>query len=284
MLPGPVSKATTASGPRSGRNRSQIRDAADILQNPPALVIREKDIIEQRNQRRSLAAGQHVGRPKVRNHRNAERGSNRLRLARLPRARKLPARIRLLRAPGGRASARGSQPDRASPCACRAVSFTASAYARPSRQFSRASSAVEVDCAFIAASTARRSAAGKRSASCASSVSFGFDFPGAIRTTATSIPSADVPLITPATVIALAFMRRLRPLAHRHRLAEPQNPRPQRLKLLRCSAPAPSPLETPSPASARSRAPARASTRLKRRRPLAFARSVPHTRCKIGSA
>ena len=63
------------------------------------------------------------------------------------------------RAPGDRASAHGIRQIELHLCFA-AVVFTASAYASPSRQFSRASSAVEVDSAFIAASTLRRSTAG----------------------------------------------------------------------------------------------------------------------------
>src|ERR1700735_2538383 len=71
----------------------------------------------------------------------------------------------------------------------------------PRRQLRRASSAVEVALAFMAARTRRRSVAGKAKPSGAISVSLGCSLPGTIRTTATSIPSADVPLMMPATVI-----------------------------------------------------------------------------------
>ena len=82
---------------RSGsrRNRGQVRDAADILQNTAALLICEENVVEQRDQRGALAAGKHVGRPEVRDDRNIERGSDRLRLAHLPCAGEPPAGIRL---------------------------------------------------------------------------------------------------------------------------------------------------------------------------------------------
>ncbi len=206
MFPGPVSKAITASGASSGRNCGQIRNASDVLQDSPALGIGKQNIIEQWNQRRALAARQHVRRPEVRDHGNAERGSNRLCLARLPCAGKPPPGIRLrARLVIERLPVATNQIELT--LCRRTVSCTASAYASPSRQFSRANSAVEVDFAFIAASTARRSAAGNLNPSCASSVIFGRAFSsGAIRTTATSIPSAEVPLITPATVIVFALM------------------------------------------------------------------------------
>jgi hypothetical protein len=81
----------------------------------------------------------------------------------------------------------------------------------PRRQFNRANSAVDVEAAFIAANTARRNAAGNAKPSCANSVSFGRSLPGSIRTTATSIPSADVPLMIPATVIGFELMLGLTP-------------------------------------------------------------------------
>src|ERR1039457_6328462 len=77
----------------------------------------------------------------------------------------------------------------------------------PSRQLRRANSAVEVEAAFIAASTARRNEAGYAKPSCAINVRVGRNLPGAIRTTATSIPSAEVPLMMPATVMVLVLMR-----------------------------------------------------------------------------
>src|ERR1035438_8630839 len=76
----------------------------------------------------------------------------------------------------------------------------------PRRQFRRASSAVEVEGAFMAASTARRRAAGKARPTWAKSVRFGRSLPRAIRTMATSMPSAEVPLMMPATVMVFAFM------------------------------------------------------------------------------
>ena len=106
----------------------------------------------------------------------------------------------------------------------------------PSRQFSRASSAVEVEAAFIAASTARRSAAGNGNPSCASERQLRPQSSRRNRTTATSIPSAEVPLMMPATVIAFALMQVATSAvgcALRNRLAEAQNARAQRLKLFR---------------------------------------------------
>src|ERR1700728_2808259 len=60
--------------------------------------------------------------------------------------------------------------------------------------------------AFIAASTARRSAGGKGKPAWASSFNLGkagSSASGVMRVKATSIPSAEVPLMMPATVIAV---------------------------------------------------------------------------------
>ena len=315
MFPGPVSKAINFVRPRARRNRRQIRNAADILQNAPALGIGKQNIVEQRNERRALSAGQHIGRPKIRNHGNAERGSNRLRLARLPRAGKSPPAYTLPRAADGRASVHGSQPGRASPVPPRRLfhclrirqaqppvqprQLRRRSRLRIHRRQHRAPQRGREGETLMRQQRELRPAGyptGKSGCPILAAVApplavrrAGFLPPGwdsAIRTTATSIPSADVPLITPATVIARAFMR-LRHLltrgCSRNPLAEPQNPRPQRLKL---------------PLAQRRRHP-----RAKHLRPLPrrFARpreqhpsetpptarprrSAPHTRCRIGSA
>ena len=75
MLPGPVSNAITLLAARAGRNRRQVRDAADVLQHAPALCIGKQNIIKQRNQRRTLSAGGHVGGAEIRNNRHAQRFS-----------------------------------------------------------------------------------------------------------------------------------------------------------------------------------------------------------------
>src|ERR1700756_2224394 len=74
----------------------------------------------------------------------------------------------------------------------------------PNRQLRRASSAVEVFEAFIAARTALRSTAGYLVAWCERSLIFGMRGSPAMRTRATLMPSADVPLIMPAMVMARA--------------------------------------------------------------------------------
>src|SRR3954464_4747972 len=87
----------------------------------------------------------------------------------------------------------------------------------PSLQFNRANSDVEISLAFIEASTARRRLAEKGKEQCASNLRSRFNSPlrGRIRTSATSTPSAEAPLISPATIIGLAdgvvFTRASRP-------------------------------------------------------------------------
>ena len=90
---GPGIEGDHCVGRSSGRNGSQVGDAADVLQNAPALRIGEEHIVQKRDQRSALAARQHVGRAEVRDHRNAQLRGDRLRLARLPRARKFSARV-----------------------------------------------------------------------------------------------------------------------------------------------------------------------------------------------
>ena len=82
-------------GRSSGWDCRQVGDAADVLQHAPALAVGKQHVIQQRNQRRALPAGQHIRRTEVRNHGNAERRGNRRRFARLPGASKAPARIGL---------------------------------------------------------------------------------------------------------------------------------------------------------------------------------------------
>jgi hypothetical protein len=67
--------------PGSGGNGCQVADAADVLQHAPAFAVSEHRVIQQRNQRRALATGQHVRRAKVRNHGNPGRRGNHRRLA-----------------------------------------------------------------------------------------------------------------------------------------------------------------------------------------------------------
>ncbi len=83
----------------------------------------------------------------------------------------------------------------------------------------------------MAARMARRSAGGKFEAFVGEERELGRGLPGAIRTTATSIPSAEVPLMMPATVIAFALMLVGSPAAWVGRcdgLAEALNPGSQR--------------------------------------------------------
>src|ERR1700744_816967 len=77
----------------------------------------------------------------------------------------------------------------------------ASAYACPNRQLSRASSAVDVDFASIAPKAAFRSAGENGNAPWPIKFSFNFPRSGRISSKATSMPSAEVPLMMPATVI-----------------------------------------------------------------------------------
>src|ERR1700728_2335651 len=50
-----------ASCPGAWGNRSEVGDAADVLQYSSALLVCEQDIVQKGNERSSLATGQHVG-------------------------------------------------------------------------------------------------------------------------------------------------------------------------------------------------------------------------------
>ncbi len=80
---------------RARGNRSQVRDAADVLQHPSMFHVGEQHVIQQWNQRRSLAACHHVRGSKVRNHGNSSRCSNHRCLSELPCAGEAPPRINL---------------------------------------------------------------------------------------------------------------------------------------------------------------------------------------------
>jgi len=64
-----VAGASVKGDYRTGRgargNCGQVGDAADILQNPRALRMSKKHVIEERHKRRALASGQHVCRPEI---------------------------------------------------------------------------------------------------------------------------------------------------------------------------------------------------------------------------
>ncbi len=97
MFPGPVSKAITASGAAPAGIAVKFAMPPMFCKTRPRFGIGKQHVIEQRNERSALPAGQHVGGPEVRDDGNAERRSDRLRLARLPGAGKFPARIRFAR-------------------------------------------------------------------------------------------------------------------------------------------------------------------------------------------
>src|ERR1700761_1295458 len=56
------------------RNEGEVSDAAEVLQHARAARMREECRIEQGDERRSLSAGHHVGRTKVRDHRRMSGG------------------------------------------------------------------------------------------------------------------------------------------------------------------------------------------------------------------
>ena len=53
-------------------NGSEVADAPDILQDAPAAAVAKQSVIKERNQRRALAAGRHIGGTEIGNHRNAQ--------------------------------------------------------------------------------------------------------------------------------------------------------------------------------------------------------------------
>src|SRR5208282_3501876 len=94
----------------------------------------------------------------------------------------------------------------------RRVFPSASAYSSPRRKFNRARSATRADSAFIILRIVRRTRAGKGYSSCARNVKskclcgdgrLARPVPTDTRTSATLIPSAEVPLITPAIIMCV---------------------------------------------------------------------------------
>ena len=71
MLPGPVSKAITGRLCRAGQD-GDVGDAADVERHPVHLCAREQQEIDERNQRRALAARGDVARAEIGDDRNAE--------------------------------------------------------------------------------------------------------------------------------------------------------------------------------------------------------------------
>ncbi len=208
MLPGPVSNAITSASP----NRPPESPSDSRCRRCSAVRVRasgrEQNIIEQRNQRRALSAGHHVGGPKIRNHRHAELLQQSRRLAACHVHAKLRARIALgARLVIERLTVAANQIELHSMLR-RSWLCTASAYAMPSRQFSRASSAVEVDLRIHRRQhrSSQRSRIGKRLMGEQLELRSALGHVRAMRTIATSIPSADVPLITPATIMLRGLM------------------------------------------------------------------------------
>ena len=77
------------------RNRSEISNPTKILHDASIPPMAIEHVIKERNQRRALAPGSHIGWTKVGNYRHADSRRNYSRLASLPSARDTPSDIRL---------------------------------------------------------------------------------------------------------------------------------------------------------------------------------------------
>src|SRR5437660_955027 len=71
----------------AGRNRSEVRDTANVLRNSSEALIAVEEIIEKRNQGRALPVGHHVRRPEIGDDGNTHAGCYYRRLSGLPRNR-----------------------------------------------------------------------------------------------------------------------------------------------------------------------------------------------------
>ncbi len=65
MLPGAGVERDYGIGQCSGGDGGEVGDASDVLQDTSATRVGEKRVVEQRYQRRALAACKHVGGTKV---------------------------------------------------------------------------------------------------------------------------------------------------------------------------------------------------------------------------
>ena len=141
----------------AGRDEREVGDAAEVLQDTRAARMREEGCIEQRHERRALAAGDHVGGAEVGDNGRVDGGCNQGRFAELPGAGEAAAGVGLRDALviDGLAVAADEIKD-----VTLRGGLTASPYSSPRRQLRRASSAAEALCASIAPKTALRSGAG----------------------------------------------------------------------------------------------------------------------------
>src|SRR5712691_10683111 len=83
-------------GSCTGGNRGEVRDAADVLYDSSYARVAKQKVVEEGNQRRTLASSRHIRRTEIGNHRHAHSRRDNCRLSRLPSGRN-PASKKALR-------------------------------------------------------------------------------------------------------------------------------------------------------------------------------------------